>query len=229
MQRLRGGPAAERRDIVGVFRDALTDRPSASARSAPCMPSTTSSTFSHNRTWARSRTRCSLRPRSFFTVAVLRMRNMLGEFRVGQKVGLGFLFLGAVLVALRDVATGVAATSGNRASASRACSSRPRLPPQTSARASCANRLMLGPERPAHRDDHPLARRVDRRPYRAPRRVRHSCPRRPRCYVSFARLGCGLLSRSRPRVQCSSPSRLAPVATCSMQFPSLGRSSSPRC
>lgn len=51
----------------------------------------------------------------FFTVAVLRMRNMLGKLKQQQLVGLGFLFGGAVLIALKDVATGVAASSGNRA------------------------------------------------------------------------------------------------------------------
>ena len=50
----------------------------------------------------------------FFTVAVLRLRDMLGELQRGQKAGLICLFAGATLVALKDVATGVAATSGNR-------------------------------------------------------------------------------------------------------------------
>ena len=51
----------------------------------------------------------------FFTVAVLRMRNMLPKLTYAQLAGLVALFAGANLVTLKDVATGVAATSGNRA------------------------------------------------------------------------------------------------------------------
>lgn len=50
----------------------------------------------------------------FFTVAALRLRSMLGELDISQLVGLMFLFTGATLVAMRDVACGVAATGGNR-------------------------------------------------------------------------------------------------------------------
>lgn len=114
MQRLRGGPAAERRDIVGVFRDALTDRPlRLCAIGSVYALDNLFYFFAQSNVGAVTYTVLA-QTKIFFTVAVLRMRNMLGEFRVGQKVGLGFLFLGAVLVALRDVATGVAATSGNR-------------------------------------------------------------------------------------------------------------------
>ena len=51
----------------------------------------------------------------FFTVAVLRMRGMLPRLSFAQLSGLVALFVGATLVSLKDVATGVAATSGNRA------------------------------------------------------------------------------------------------------------------
>jgi len=51
----------------------------------------------------------------FFTVAVLRMRGMLPQLTLAQFAGLVALFVGATLVSLKDVATGVAATSGNRA------------------------------------------------------------------------------------------------------------------
>ena len=51
----------------------------------------------------------------FFTVGVLRLRNMLGELRPAQVAGLALLFAGANLVALKDVAAfGRAASSGNR-------------------------------------------------------------------------------------------------------------------
>lgn len=48
----------------------------------------------------------------FFTVAMLRLRGMLGKLQPAQKIGLISLFAGANLVALKDVATGVAA-AGN--------------------------------------------------------------------------------------------------------------------
>ena len=53
----------------------------------------------------------------FFTIAVLRLRGMLGKLQPAQKLGLLSLFLGANLVALKDVATGVASTTAgaNRA------------------------------------------------------------------------------------------------------------------
>ena len=51
----------------------------------------------------------------FFTVAALRMRGMLPKLTLAQFAGLAALFFGATLVSLKDVATGVAATSGNRA------------------------------------------------------------------------------------------------------------------
>ena len=51
----------------------------------------------------------------FFTVAALRLRGMLSQLSLAQFAGLVSLFFGATLVSLKDVATGVAATSGNRA------------------------------------------------------------------------------------------------------------------
>lgn len=52
----------------------------------------------------------------FFTVLLLRLRGMLDQLAPAQKLGLVSLFAGANLVALKDVATGVAATNnGNRA------------------------------------------------------------------------------------------------------------------
>ena len=51
----------------------------------------------------------------FFTVAALRFRGMLPNLSLAQFAGLVALFFGATLVSLKDVATGVAATSGNRA------------------------------------------------------------------------------------------------------------------
>ena len=51
----------------------------------------------------------------FFTVATLRLRGMLGKLSPMQLLGLLCLFAGANLVALKDVATGVAARGGNRA------------------------------------------------------------------------------------------------------------------
>lgn len=51
----------------------------------------------------------------FFTVGTLRLRGMLGRLSPAQLLGLLCLFAGANLVALKDVATGVAARGGNRA------------------------------------------------------------------------------------------------------------------
>lgn len=102
-------------DILGVFRQAATERPGRllSIGFVYAIDSLFYF-FAHSNIGAVTYTVLA-QTKIFFTVSVLRLRGMLGQLRIAQMLGLVLLFAGANLVALRDVAVGVAASGGNRA------------------------------------------------------------------------------------------------------------------
>ncbi|EOD14212.1 hypothetical protein EMIHUDRAFT_459434 [Emiliania huxleyi CCMP1516] len=115
VRRLRGASAAGDRDIGAVFRRAITEQPlRLSAIGSVYALDNMLYFFAQSNVGAVTYTVLA-QAKIFFTVAALRMRGMLGPLRPQQMLGLSCLFGGAVLVALKDVATGVAASSGNRA------------------------------------------------------------------------------------------------------------------
>lgn len=115
VRRLRGASAAGDRDIGAVFRRAITEQPlRLSAIGSVYALDNMLYFFAQSNVGAVTYTVLA-QAKIFFTVAALRMRGMLGPLRPQQMLGLSCLFGGAVLVALKDVATGVAASSGSRA------------------------------------------------------------------------------------------------------------------
>jgi len=115
--RLRGAPVSERKDIVGIFKQAFTP---GNGLFRLCTIGSVYALdnlfyfFAQSNVGAVTYT-VMAQTKIFFTVGMLRMRGMLSELKSSQLLGLALLFGGACLVALKDVATGVAAASGNRA------------------------------------------------------------------------------------------------------------------
>ena len=101
----------------------------------------------------------------FFTVAVLQLREMLPRLGRAQLAGLLLLFAGAVLVALKDVATGVAAAGGNRALGigtllcGQACTSFANVAYEARRRAAPAQRQRSASAAPAQRQRSPSSAR----------------------------------------------------------------------
>ena len=108
-------PAAnELRDIGSVFKDAMVDNPGRLLGIGAIYAFDNLVYFFAQSNVGAVTYTVLAQTKIFFTVGVLRWRNMLGKLATAQLAGLVLLFAGANLVALKDVATGVAATSGNR-------------------------------------------------------------------------------------------------------------------
>ncbi|KAL1510712.1 hypothetical protein AB1Y20_007004 [Prymnesium parvum] len=101
-------------DVRGVFRRALTERPLRLLGIGLIYALDSLFYFFAQSNLGAVTYTVLAQTKIFFTVAALRLRSMLGKLDPLQLVGLIFLFLGATLVAMRDVACGVAAGGGNR-------------------------------------------------------------------------------------------------------------------
>lgn len=103
-------------DILGVWKIALTDRPGRLLVIGLAYALDSIFYFFVQSNVGAVTYTVLAQTKIFFTVLLLRMRGMLGQLAPAQRLGLLSLFAGANLVALKDVATGVAAASnGNRA------------------------------------------------------------------------------------------------------------------
>ena len=114
MRRLKGGDNVRSIDIGAVYMNALRDRPFRLGTIGLVYALDNLLYFFAQSNVGAVTYTVLAQSKIFFTVAALRMRGMLGELKRSQQFGLLCLFSGAVLVALKDVATGVAASQGNR-------------------------------------------------------------------------------------------------------------------
>jgi drug/metabolite transporter (DMT)-like permease len=102
-------------DIIGVWKTALTDRPGRLLVIGLAYALDSIFYFFVQSNVGAVTYTVLAQSKIFFTVLLLRLRGMLGQLRPAQRLGLLSLFAGANLVALKDVATGVAAANdGNR-------------------------------------------------------------------------------------------------------------------